>query len=88
MLEEARKILRLSSTTFDIEITGLINACKRDLELAGVNISDEADPLIRRSILTYVKAYFGTNDLNDRFLRDYAMLKLQLRDSGDYRVGI
>jgi hypothetical protein len=88
MLEEARKILRLSTEAFDDEINGLIDAGKDDLQLVGINVSDNLEkPLIKRAVLTYVKAHFGQNP-KERFLGDYIMQKLALRDSGEYRVGV
>jgi hypothetical protein len=84
-ISEARKALRLTTTAFDTEIKGLINACKKDLELAGVVNFPDGDPLIKRTVLTYVKANFGQEDGNDRFKRHYNSLKLQLREAREYR---
>jgi hypothetical protein len=89
MLKDAKLILRLSSDAFNDEVQGLINAGKDDLTLAGVNVSENLNkPLIKRAILTYVKAHFGNENQSNRFIADYERQKLALRDSGDYRVGV
>ncbi|MCL2171495.1 MAG: DNA-packaging protein [Defluviitaleaceae bacterium] len=86
LLEQARDILRISNKYFDDEIQGLIDACEDDLRLVGINQIRHDDPLIKRAIFTYVKAHFGYEDPNNRFLRDYTMQKLSLRDSAQYRA--
>lgn len=86
MLDEARKVLRITTTALDSEITGLLDACKLDLQLAGISLERmaEDDPLLKRAMLTYVKANFGYGQDSDKFLRSYNTLKLLLRDVGDY----
>jgi len=88
MLEDVRKVLKLSTEALDGEIIDLINACEADLKLSGINLFDTDDPLIRRAVFTYVKANFGYEDSNDRFLRDYTVQKLALRESKLYREGV
>jgi len=84
LLEDARKALRLSTDAFDGEITDLIDACKADLALVGVSLLDVEDPLVKRAILLYVKAHFGYEDPNDKFMRNFKLQKLALRDSAKY----
>jgi uncharacterized phage protein (predicted DNA packaging) len=90
LLEDAKKILRLSGDDFDGEISDLIDACKEYMRLIGIIFTNEneADPLIKRAILTYVKAHFGKEDPSSRFLRDFSAQVLTLRDSGVYRGGV
>ena len=87
MLEEARKILRITSSAFDSEILGLLDAARLDLILAGVQESkaDQVDPLITRAMLTYVKAHFGwDNPDHDRLLNAYTNIKQHLLLSKEY----
>jgi len=84
MLKQVRLSLRLTNKTFDSEIKDLIEACKRDLKLAGVvNIVDD-DPLILRAVTLYCKGHFGFADIGDNFLQSYEMLKISLCLAGDY----
>ena len=40
MLNKVKLALRINNTAYDDEIIGLINACKRELELAGIASSN------------------------------------------------
>lgn len=87
MLEEVKVALRISNTVYNDEIQGLIDAGKRDLEIAGVALPVETDPLIKRAIILYCKAHFGYDNKDaDRFLESYVMLKQSLVLSGDYNA--
>jgi uncharacterized phage protein (predicted DNA packaging) len=87
MLESVKLALRVTVSDFDEEIQDLIDAAKRDLEIVGVDIIDETDPLIRRAIITYCKANFGyDNPEAERFQQSYDMLKQHLSLSYDYRA--
>lgn len=61
-LEDCKKALQIKSNVFDEQIQLLVDACKMDLEIAGVNPSAivETDALIRRAIVTYATLNFGT----------------------------
>lgn len=85
MLERVKKALRITSSAFDEEIAGLIEAAQADLLMAGIYIVDDTDPLIRRAITVYAKANFGFDNPDaDRFQDSYIMLKQHLCLSGDY----
>lgn len=88
MLQEVKVALRISNTVYDGEIEGLIDAGKRDLEIAGVAILPLLDdPLIKRAVILYCKAHFGFDNKDaDRFLDAYVMLKQHLSLSGDYNA--
>lgn len=65
MLDKVKLALRISTDTFDEELTDLIEAAKLDLGVAGVRNSDlepgdaSTDALISRAIVLYCKLYFG-----------------------------
>ena len=87
MLNDIKTALRISqaTTAFDGEITDLINAAKADLQITGVKVDDEADPLIKRAITTYVKANFGWDNPDaDKLQQSYNMLKMHLSLSTEY----
>ena len=89
LLETVKVALRLSTTAFDtLEITPLISACKLDLKLAGVNVVDEADPLIVRAVTLYIKGNFGYSNDSEKFQKAYEMLKNSLALAGDYNTPI
>lgn len=89
MLESVKRALRVTVSDFDEEIQDLIDAAKRDLEIAGVAKDKivDTDKLIKRAIITYCKANFGyDNPEAERFQQSYDMLKQHLSLSYDYRV--
>jgi len=99
MLDEIKISLRIKNDAFDSEILGLIDSAKRDLVIAGiklipitiqpddVEVSGTLDILIKRAIITYVKANFGWDNPDaERLQQSYVMLKQHLALSGDYNV--
>lgn len=87
-LAAGRLSIRTKSTAFDGEIVDLIRAAREDLALGGVlpeRARDEADPLIKRAIMNYLKAEFGLdNDDADKYRAAYERLKVSLAMSSDY----
>jgi len=89
MLNKVKTALRQKTTAFDeFEIIPLIDACKFDLRLAGVDIIEDTDPLITRAVILYVKGNFGYNADSEKFLKSYEMLKNSLALAGDYKVQV
>ncbi len=78
MLNKVKLALRISNTAYDSEITDLINACKKELELAGIASSNivDTDGIIIQTIISYCKAYFGYDNPDaERYIRSYESLK-------------
>lgn len=85
LLDEVKPALRVTTTEFDGEISGLIDACKSDLQQSGLYVVDETDPLIKRAIILYCKANFGYDNPDaERLQQSYDMLKNHLSMSADY----
>lgn len=83
LLSDAKLRLRLHTDVFDSEISDLIDAAAADLlhrnaiqeaQLEGVDV----DPLIKRAIMTYVRAFFGTPEDPERLKADYDEQKATL----------
>ena len=78
MLDKVKLALRISNDAYDSEITSLINACKRELELVGIASSNfyTSDYMITQAIILYCKANFGfDNSEADRYQKAYESLK-------------
>jgi hypothetical protein len=85
MLETVKTALRVKGGALDVEITGLIAACKKDLAVSGIVKTNETDALISRAIVLYCKAHFGYDNPDaERFLKSYDLLKCSLVFSGEY----
>lgn len=84
MLEEAKTALRITVNDYNTEIQTLIDAAKLDLGVAGVQLGEEPDPLVKRAILTYVRCNFGSPDDYDRLKAAYDEQKAQLQMATGY----
>lgn len=89
MIDVVKKAVRISHNALDDELADLIEASRYDLNLSGVShlkANDDTDPLIKRAIITYVKANFISDAKEaERFLASYNMLKNHLTLAGDYK---
>lgn len=87
-LASFRLALRITSQDLDGEIIDLIRAAREDLALAGISFvlaADETDPLIKRAIITYVKAEFGLdNEDAEQYRSSYQRQKVALAMSSFY----
>ena len=96
MLDKVKNALRVKTAAFDDEIQDLIDACKADLRLVGVNVPEDTpaegkeaaagDPLITRAIVLYAKAKFGYSEDSEKNRAAYDYLKCSLSLAGDYHA--
>ncbi len=84
LLDEVKLSLRLTTTAYDSQLTGLMNAALLDLGLAGVVTIDTQDALIRRAVITYCTIHFGSPADFDRLKRSYDEQKAQLSTATGY----
>ena len=84
MLDEVKTALRITTTAYDDELTELIEAAQIDLNIAGVVVPDEIDPIVSQAIKTYCKCNFGQPDDYDRLKRSYDEQKAQLSMATGY----
>lgn len=87
-ITDAKKYIRVTSTAYDGEIADLVEAAKADLLLSGIDeekVYNEDDPLVKRAIMTYIKAGFGIDNPDaDKYAESYKMQKTNMMLSGDY----
>ena len=84
LIDNVRLSLRLTTTAYDNELTGLINGGLKDLGVAGVTNDDTTDALIERAVTTYVKIHFGSPADFDRLKKSYDEQKAQLASCTGY----
>lgn len=84
MLEKVRLALRITSTAYDEDLNGLIDAALADLGLAGVLSDQIASPLIQRAVITYCRCHFGSPADYDRLKASYDEQKAQLMTATGY----
>lgn len=74
LLDKVKVALRVTTTSYNDEITDLIAAAKLDLGLAGVELPDELDELCERAVITYCRLNFSFPNA-DRISGSYDRLK-------------
>ena len=87
MLNKVKLALRINNSAFDEEILDLIDACKKDLELAGIassNINTNNEMIIR-AINLYCKANFGFDNPDaEKNMKAYESIKSLLTLCSEY----
>lgn len=84
LIRQLMRAVRVKTDSAGDEITDLVDACKKDLEIAGVYVVDEKDPLCKQAIKLYCKANYGYDKDSEKFGAAYAALKDSMSLSGDY----
>ena len=84
ILDKVRMALRISTTSFDDELTDLIKAAQSDLGIAGVVLPTALDEICTRAIITYCKLSFGLPEDYDRLKASYDEQKAQLSNATGY----
>lgn len=77
ILAKVKLSLRIVTDDFDDEVQDLIEACKSDLQTAGVIVSN-VDNLVLQAIKTYCRANFGIPENYDKLKASYDEQKAQL----------
>ena len=81
LIDDVKKTLRVSNTAHDTEISDLIDAAKKDLEVAGLDetLVVETNFAIKHAIILYCKAFFGYDNSDaERLFESYEKAKIQL----------
>ena len=89
LLVDAKLRLRIHTDAFNDEIQDLIAAAAADLIRHNACQAEqleecEVDPLIKRAMLTFVRAHFGQPDDRDGLLKDYDNQKAMLMTTTGY----
>lgn len=90
LLDDVKVACRVTTDTFNNELTDLINAGLADLGITDINpdilVTSDTEPLVKRAVLTYCKMNFGTLDdgVYDRLKASYDEQKSQMLMSSDY----
>lgn len=88
LFDRVKLALRIRNNAFDDgEVQPIIDACKIDMQLSGVNVIDDDDPLIQRAVVLYAKAMFGYSEDSEKFMKAYEFQKTSLSIAQDYNTG-
>lgn len=83
LIDDCKMALRVTTNSYDAEITNYIEAAKLDLGIAGVNTT-VADSLVNTAILTYVRMHFGAPANYDKLKASYDEQKAQMMMATGY----
>ncbi len=86
LIDDIKLSLRIKNNAYDTEIQDLINACKVDLNIAGVQTIEETEPLTAQAIKLYCKGNFGYDENSEKFQQAYDSLKIVMALASDYKV--
>lgn len=84
LIDDVKMALRIKNNAFDSDITDLIDACKLDLGMAGVEKVVETDAITKQAIKLYCKGSFGYDENSEKFMKAYESLKISMALCGDY----
>ena len=84
LIQELKRIIRTKSKDAEGELKGLVESCRKELEIAGVYGSEE-DPAYRQAIRLYCKGHYGYDADAERFREAFGSLRDAMALSGDYR---
>ena len=86
LVSAAKLAGRITTTAFDVQVQGLLEAALLDLGVAGVEIPAELDALVTQAAVTYFLMNFGSPEEYDRLKRSYDEQKAQLATCTGYTV--
>lgn len=83
ILQRCKTALRVTTTAYDDEISGYIDAARLDMGIAGVD-PDTEDALVETAIVCYVRMRFGSPSDFERMKAAYDEQKAQLQIATGY----
>lgn len=86
LIDNCKMAMRITTSAYDTEIQAYIDAAMLDLGIAGVTIPEEANALINKAIMTYVRMSFGAPANYDRLKDSYDEQKAQLMNATGYTI--
>ena len=79
------KSLRITLATYDDDITELIEAAKKEMDMAGIKVIDDTDEYTARAIKVFVKANLGLDPKNaDKFIQTFEKMVCRMANAQEY----
>lgn len=85
LIHDMARAVRTKSESGKEEVADLIEACKKDMEIKGVYVTDETEPLCKQAIKLYCKANYGYDKDSEKFAKAYSDLRDSMALSGNYK---
>ena len=84
LIAAAKLSMRITTNSFDSEISDLLDAAALDLGIAGVDVPSTLDAVCKQALITYTKMNFGQPDEYDRLKKSYDEQTAQLATATGY----
>lgn len=85
LVNDVKVSLRIKNDAYDTDIQALIDSCKVDLNIAGVQKINETEPLTAQAIKLYCKGNFGYDENSEKYQKAYESLKMVMALASDYK---
>lgn len=84
LINAAKMAKRITTDAYDSQVEFLLNAALLDLGVAGVEVPEQVDALIKQALITYFLMNFGEPDNYGRLKLSYDEQKAQLATCTGY----
>lgn len=84
MIDEVKLAMGITTNAYDAELQSLIDAATLDMGIAGVEIPDTVDAIVKRGIITYCRMMFHSPADFENLRWAYEAIKGQLAIATGY----
>lgn len=84
LIDTCKMAMRVTTSAYDTEIQTYIDSAMLDLGIAGVEIPQNADALVSKAVMTYVRMSFGSPSDYNKLKESYDEQKAQLMNATGY----
>lgn len=84
LVRSAKLAARISTSAFDSQVDMLLDSAMLDLGVAGVEVPETLDAIVKQAAITYFLMHFGSPDEYERLKRSYDEQKAQLSTCTGY----
>lgn len=84
LVAQAKLAARITTDAFDSQVDLLLDSAMLDLGVAGVEVPEDLDAIIKQAAITYFLMHFGSPEEYDRLKRSYDEQKAQLSTCTGY----
>lgn len=84
LIAAAKLAKRITTNAYDTQIESLLTAATLDMGVAGVELPETADALVKQAAITYFLMHFGEPENYDRLKASYDEQKAQLSTCTGY----
>lgn len=84
LVAQAKLAARITTDAFDRQVDLLLDSAMLDLGVAGVEVPEDLDAIIKQAAITYFLMHFGSPEEYDRLKRSYDEQKAQLATCTGY----